>query len=211
MPKITDMQIQKKNKNRANVYIDGEFAFALEMLTVMKLNLKIGADVSLERLTEAVKDSEQTVCFEKAINYLSRGLKTCKQMREYLVGKGYDTQVVNYVIDKLLDYKYINDDYYAKAYVEQNLSTKGERRLKQELAQKGIPQAVIDKHCVVQTDVATDNAERLAEKYMRSKPCDLKTLQKLQRYLLSRGYDFDTVNTVARNYKPDNNDPAVND
>ena len=51
MPKITDMQIQKNNKTRANVYIDGEFAFALEMLTVMKLGLKIGADVSTEKLT----------------------------------------------------------------------------------------------------------------------------------------------------------------
>ena len=42
MPKITDMQIQKKNKTRANVYLDGEYAFALEMLTVMKLGLSKG-------------------------------------------------------------------------------------------------------------------------------------------------------------------------
>lgn len=211
MPKITDMQIQKKNKTRANVYIDGEFAYALEMLTVMKLGLKIGAEVSTERLSEAVADSERSVCFDKAMNYLSRGLKTAKQMREYLVSKGYDTQVVNYVINKLLDYKYINDDYYAKAYVDQNLTTKGERRLKQELAQKGVPQAVIDKYCVVQAEVATDNAERLADKYMRNKPRDLKTLQKLQRYLLSRGYDFDTVNTVTRNFHLDYNDLNDND
>ena len=49
MPKITDMQIQKKNKTRANVYLDGEYAFALEMLTVMKLGLKIGQDVSQKK------------------------------------------------------------------------------------------------------------------------------------------------------------------
>ncbi len=206
MPKITDMQIQKNNKTRANVYIDGEFAFALEMLTVMKLGLKIGADVSTEKLTEAVFDSEKSVCFDKALNYLSRGMKTCKQMREYLTGKGYAAEIVTYVIDKLVDYKYVNDDYYAQMYVEQNLASKGERRLRQELQQKGIPQCIIEKHCVVERDTALSNAERLAAKYMRSKPRDLKTLQKLQRYLLSRGYDYDTVNTVTRNYDIDTTD-----
>lgn len=203
MPKITDMQIQKNNKTRANVYIDGEFSFALEMLTVMKLGLKIGSDVSPERLAEAVFDSEQSVCFDKAMNYLSRGMKTRKQMRDYLLGKGYSAEVVDCVLNKLADYKYVNDEYYAQAYVQANLAAKGERRLKQELQQKGISSALAEKCCVVEPDVAKANAERLADKYMRNKPRDLKTLQKLQRYLLSRGYDFDTVNAAVRTYKTD--------
>ena len=206
MPKITDMQIQKNNKTRANVYIDGEFAYALEMLTVMKLGLKIGAEVSCERLTEAVTDSERSVCFDKAMNYLSRGMKTCKQMRDYLIGKGYSTDIVNYVIDKLVDYKYINDEYYARVYVEQNQASKGERRLKQELQQKGIPSGIAEQYCVVEEDTAQANAQLLADKYMRNKPRDLKTLGKLQRYLISRGYDFDTVNSVSRSYKLNDND-----
>ena len=74
MPKITDMQIQKNNKTRANVYVDGEFAFALEMLTVMKLGLKIGQEVSEGRLKEAIFDSEKSVAFERAMDYLGRGL-----------------------------------------------------------------------------------------------------------------------------------------
>lgn len=201
MPKITDMQIQKNNKTRANIYIDGEFAFALEMLTVMKLGLKIGSEVSFDRINEAIADSERTVAFDKAINYLSRGMKTCKQMREYLNGKGFQPDVVNIVISKLVDYKYIDDEYYAKTYVEQNLATKGERRLKQELQQKGIPQRITEQYCVMESDVETENAQRLADKYMRNKPCDLKTLQKLQRYLLGRGYGYDVVNGVMRNFK----------
>ena len=206
MPTITDMQIQKNNKTRANVYVDGEFAFALEMVSVMKLGLKIGAEVSVDRLSEAVLDSERSVCFDKAANYLSRGMKTRKQMRDYLLGKGFCDETVNYVIDKLLDYKYINDEYYAQVYVEQNVATKGERRLKQELMQKGILSAIAEKYCATEPDVTTDNAERLADKYMRNKPRDLKTLSKLQRYLISRGYDFDVVNAVIRSYKLDGNE-----
>lgn len=206
MPKITDMQIQKNNKTRANVYVDGEFAFALEMLTVMKLGLKIGSEVSIEQLSSAVADSELSVCFERAVSYLSRGSKTCKQMRDYLLGKGYSSEVADGVICKLLSYKYLDDDCYAKAYVEQNLAVKGERRLRQELQRKGIPQDVIDRHCSLSPDVEEDSAFRLADKYMRNKPRDLKTAQKLQRYLISRGYGFDTVNAVARSFLSDDCD-----
>lgn len=204
MPKITDMQIQKNNKSRANVYIDGEFAFGLEMLTVMKLGLKIGKEVTEEQLAQAVFDSEKSVAFERAVNYLSRCMKTCKQLREYLTGKGYTQEVVSNVVDRLKELKYLDDETYARLYVEQNSVNKGERRLKQELQQKGVPQRIIDKYCVVQAEVSEDNAERLAEKYMLNKPRDLKTLQKLQRYLLSRGYGFDTVNQILRAYRQDN-------
>ena len=201
MPKITDMQIQKNNKTRANVYIDGEFSFALEMLTVMKLGLKIGQEVSQDRLAEAVFDSEKSVAFEKAMGYLGRGMKTCKQMRDYLTKKAYTPEVVDYVIRRLKEYRYIDDVAYAKLYVEHNSATKGERRLKQELVSKGIAVSLAEEHAQLDSEQTLTDAQRLAEKYMRAKPHDVKTLQKLQRYLLSRGYSFDTVNNVLRNYK----------
>ncbi|MCH5156843.1 MAG: RecX family transcriptional regulator [Clostridiales bacterium] len=206
MPKITDMQIQKNNKTRANVYIDGEFSMALEMLTVMKLGLKIGQEVSQERLAEAVFDSEKSVAFEKAVAYLGRGMKTVKQMRDYLNKKAYSPEVVDYVIGRLKEYRYLDDVAYAKLYVEHNSATKGERRLKQELVNKGIAVQLAEEHSQLDSEQALTDAERLAEKYMRNKPQDVKTLQKLQRYLLSRGYGYDIVNNIIPNYKLNTDD-----
>ena len=203
MPTITDMQIQKNNKTRANVYVDGEFSFALEMLTVMKLGLKIGQEVSTEKLNEAIIDSEKSVAFERAIDYLGRGMKTVKQIRDYLTNKAYPTEVVEHVISRLKDYRYLDDTAYAKLYVERNLATKGERRLKQELMQKGISTSVAEQYSATDSEQSLANAQHLAEKYMKNKPCDLKTLQKLQRYLLGRGYGYDTVNAVVRSYNFD--------
>lgn len=203
MPKITDMQIQKNNKTRANLYIDGEFSFALEMFTVMKLGLKIGQEVSQEKLREAVLDSEQSVAFEKAMSYLARGMKTAKQVREYLTKKGYHKEVVERVIAKLMDYRYIDDEAYARLYVAQNSKTKGDRRLKQELVNKGIALAQAERFSELDSEQTLENATQLAQKYMKNKPQDIKTLGKLQRYLIGRGYGFDIVNTVVRNFKID--------
>ena len=201
MPTITDMQIQKRNKSRANVYLDGEFAFALEMLTVMKLGLKIGKQVDVDTIKQAVFDSETSVAFGKAVDYLARAMKTTKQMRDYLTKKGYAQEIVDCVIDKLKGYKYLDDETYARLYTEQSKGHKGERRIKQELLNKGISHAEVDDQVQIDTQDQLECAMTLAQKYLKNKDRDVKTMQKLQRFLLYRGFDFDVVNSVIRNFK----------
>ncbi len=204
MPQITDMQIHQKDKTRANVYLDGEFAFALEMVTVMRLGLKIGAEVSAEVLAEAVFDTEKSVAFGKAVDYLARGMKTVKQTTDYLQGKGYSPQVVEYVIDKLLSYGYLNDEAYAKAYSLQNSGSKGSRRISQELMQRGVGKDLAQESSMQEKDFSLQKATLLAGKYMRGKVADVKNCQRLQRYLLSRGYDYDVTSSVVRSYRQQN-------
>ncbi len=201
MSKITDIQPQKNNKNRVNVYVDGQYTLALELLTVVKLGLKIGNEVTEETLREASLDTEKSVALERAMNYIARGRRTSAQMRKYLVGKQYSDDVVDYVMDKMKYYGYVDDQAYAAAYVEQNMSTKGARRLKQELIQRGISAEHAEAYAEQDDELSRQNADRLAQKYMRGKTGDIKTLVRLQRYLVSRGYDYDTVNEIARRYK----------
>ncbi len=172
----------------------------------MKLGLKIGQEVTEERLREAVLDSEKSVALEKAMNYIGRCRRTAHQMQEYLQKKGYEPQIVEYVLKKMQYYGYVDDKAYAAAYAEQSLANKGARRIKQELISKGIAADVAEGQVKQDADEALQNAERLAERFMRGKPCDIKTLQRLQRYLLYRGYDFDCVNKVVHKYKSDDYD-----
>lgn len=208
MPKITDMQIQKRNKSRANIYIDGEFAFALEMLTVMKLGLKIGKEIDVDTVKTALFDSESSVAFGKAVDYLARAMKTTKQMRDYLTKKGYAPDVVECVIDKLKGYKYLDDETYAKLYTQQSKTHKGQRRIKQELLNKGISHTEVDSQVQIDEDDQLATATTLAQKYLKNKDRDIKTMQKLQRFLLYRGFDFDIVNSVIRNFKDVSTDDA---
>ena len=48
---------------------------------------------------------------------------------------------------------------------------------------------------------ARDNANAVADKFMKNKPNDTATLVRLQRHLLSRGYDYDTVSAVINRYR----------
>ena len=44
--KITKIEIQKKNKNRVNLYLDEEFYCGLSLETIMKNHLKEGFEIN---------------------------------------------------------------------------------------------------------------------------------------------------------------------
>ena len=44
--KITDIDVQKKNKNRLSVFVDGEYSFSLEQIDALMLSLKIGMEIT---------------------------------------------------------------------------------------------------------------------------------------------------------------------
>ena len=50
MKKITALEVQKKNPNRVNVHLDGEFAFGLARITAVWL--KVGDVLSDEKITQ---------------------------------------------------------------------------------------------------------------------------------------------------------------
>lgn len=201
MPTITNLEVQKNNKNRVNIYIDGEFWRGAEAISVVRHGLKMGMEVSVEQLTEAITDSECERAFLKASEYLSRAMHTVDEMNKYLTKKGYDSNVVQYVTDKLKGYGYLDDERYARMYAEQFGSARGQRRIAMELQRKGVGQTIAEKFSAQDSDVAVANANAVADKYMRNKTPDTSNLVKLQRHLLSRGYDFDTVNSVVNRFR----------
>lgn len=200
MPVITDITAQQRHKDRVNIFVDGEFACAMEQLSAMKFRLKIGKEIDQATLLASVLDSECSSAFGKSVDYLARGIKTVSQMNKYLLGKGYSTEVVEVVVDKLIGYRYLSDEQYVASYVSSHSRTKGKRRLVAELQQKGISRQLCDS-IELDSDTTLATATAVAAKYMRNKCVDMATLVKLQRHLISRGYDYDTVGSIISSYK----------
>ena len=135
---ITAIEAQKRNKDKVNLYLDGEFACSLTAESVVRARLKIGQELSEERLREILATSETELAFKKALDYISRAMKTEKQVKDYLCLKGFDALAAERAVEKLKEYKYADDLQFAALYVEMNGRQKGARRIKAELMQKGI-------------------------------------------------------------------------
>lgn len=199
MGEITAITPQAKDKTRCNVYVDGRFCCGLTMETVVKNRLKPGQSVSPERLEEMQLESEKNTAFDKALTHLSATRKTEKEIRSYLEGKGYLPAVIDYALEKLKGYDFVNDGDYAQAYVEFSAKKKGGRLIRMELRKKGVDDTSIEGALeTLDEQTELDTAREILEKYMRGKTADKPTLQKAFRYLLGKGFDVDVIRSVLR-------------
>ena len=113
---ITSISAQSKDKTRCNVYVDGKFSCALTVLAVMQHRVKVGMQVDDALLAAIQLASDKDEALSKAVNYVSATQKTKKQVRDYLKKKGYLPVVINHVLEKMTDYRFLDDGAYATAY-----------------------------------------------------------------------------------------------
>lgn len=201
MNEITQIAPQIKDKRRCNVYVDGRFCCGLTLEATVKNRLKVGQIITPERLAEIQLESEKNTAFDKALTHISATQKTEKQVRTFLEGKGYLPAVVDYVVEKLRSYNFLNDGEYAEAYAESASKRKGSKLIRMELKGKGVSDAEIDAALEnLPAEREEEAALQLLQKYMRGKVCDKTTLQKAYRYLLGKGYDYEVVKSVLSAY-----------
>lgn len=185
--KITKIEIQKKNKNRVNLYLDEEFFCGLSLETVLKNHLKEGIEVEEDKIKFLVFETEKEMALSKAVGYISKCQKTKKEVYKYLIQKGYDEEIINYVISKLEEYNFVDDTLYAKNYIKFKNKNSGSRKIEMELKQKGINEEVA-KESLEKYSNDREFVLMVATKYMKNKEKDLKNKQKAYRHLVSRGF-----------------------
>ena len=98
MGKITKIEVQKRNKDRVNVYIDNNYAFSVNNELVYKEGLKVNLEVDEEKILSIAKEENKLKCKETALRIIERSYKTEKEMEERLIEKGYDLESIAIVI-----------------------------------------------------------------------------------------------------------------
>lgn len=191
MPEITAIEPQKKDKSRCSIFVDGRFYCGLKLETVIKYRLKTGMHVESGFLEEVQLETEKSAALDRALTHISATMKTERQIRDYLHGKGYTDAVCEYVLEKLHYYGFLDDYAYCKAYIS-GCSGRGKRLLEADLLKRGASREAIER-ALAETEEDEDGARALAEKYMRGKERTKQNLSKAIRYLVSRGYSYDAA------------------
>lgn len=199
--KITQIYAQQKNKDRCNIFIDGEYSFSVSTETVYKFYLKTGKELSEKEITAIKEDGERTSALNRATEYLSKAYKTRKQVKDYLLKKGYSDDAVYYTVSRLTETGYINDSEYARRYFETASKNQGKKLSAYKLMAKGVRKDVIDEAYEKAAVPSKENAAAVAEKYMRNKEINKENLAKTYRYLIGRGFSYDEASEAISAFK----------
>ena len=198
MATVTKVEIQKKDKSRVSVYLDGEFFRGMDSFAFAQSRIKIGDEIDQSELEKLIFSSDIRTAFDKALKQIEYRTRAKNEIIAFLQKKGYDNKVIYEVIEKLIEYGYCNDVRFCDEYVKSYSRRYGKIKIKADLKNLGIDEDIIE-NAMEQIDDQTDQAYNLGKKYIKGKKT--VTALKVRAYLVRHGYTYDDVSiAIERMY-----------
>jgi regulatory protein len=195
--KITALRFQKRNKNRVNVYIDGQFAFGLAAIEAA--HLQVGQTLSADDIARLQRQDEVEKAYERALNFLSYRPRSEAEVRRNLRKKKVNDEVIDKAVDRLTRAGLLNDREFARYWVENRLqfNPRGARALRHELRRKGVSTSIIDDALadLDETDAARKVAEAGARRLANLEAREFR--RKLGAYMARRGFSYAVIKPLV--------------
>lgn len=207
--RITALKIQVRDKDRVNVFVDGKYRFSLDITQVAELGIKNGAEYSEEELVELENESQFGKLYTRSLEYALIRPRSQRELRDYLyrktrdtrtkmgdIKKGVSKELTERVFDRLMERGYLDDEKFARFWVENRNVRKGtsKRKLQSELQAKGVESGIIQR--VLGESERTDLDE--LRKVIAKKASRYDDEQKLMVYLARQGFRYDDIKEALR-------------
>jgi regulatory protein len=188
---VTALEIQKRNKERVNVYLDGAFAFSLDLMQAASLHKGQQLD---EAAIATLRDADAVSrAVDRAARFLAYRPRSTEEVRRNLADKDTPEPVIAAAMTRLETLGYLDDRAFAAFWIDNRNTFKplSPRALRYELRQKGVADTIIDE-ALADIDAA-DAAYRAAQGQLRKlHGTDRATFRhKLSAFLGRRGFPFD--------------------
>ena len=195
---ITSLKIQKGDSERVSVFLDGEYAFSVSLLTAAQL--KKGQTLSAQEAAQLQQGGEAHLATQKALRYLGFRPRSKAEVESYLRDKGIAPETIAEVLSRLESRGYLNDQEFARFWVDDRsrFRPRGSRALRFELQQKGLDREDIDAALeglaedVAAWDAVAGRLDRWQELEER------EFLNKVMAYLSRRGFAYDVCRQVGQ-------------
>lgn len=207
--KITSISAQANNPNRVNVKVDGQYRFSLDVFQITSLGIKVGREYDEAGLAALEQESQFGKLYARTLEYSLVRPRSVREIRDYLRRKtssrkvlssrtgeikeipALDWSIAERVVQRLQDKGYLDDEKFAKFWIENRFMRKGisQKKLKLELMKKGVDSSTIEQALKVYgRDEKAELNKVIAKKSSRYKEKD-----KLIRYLISQGFRYDDI------------------
>lgn len=150
-----------------------------------------------------MKDKNEALKF--AMKLISLRKRSVFEIKKRLRKKKFEGDIIEEVLQELENYKYLNDEEFAEAYINDriNFNPRGRFLIKKELNERGIAENIIERKIeeLLSEEKEIESAKKMTEKKSRTindRTDKIKVNQKIRSYLQSKGYSFDIINLVVK-------------
>ena len=190
------MRIEKyelTKKNIYNVYLSNGEVLELNGKVITDNELLIKKDIDNELYDKLKRDNTICILVDTSVKYIDRRLRSINELRDYLKNKEEDTIIIEEVIDKLIDYKYLDDDRFTKAFIKDklNFTNWGDYKIKNELKRLGVNEEIIYNNMTsIDDNIFYERINKIIDKdiSINKKYSGIKLKNKIYNNLLNLGY-----------------------
>ncbi|MGH9568340.1 MAG: regulatory protein RecX [Candidatus Angelobacter sp.] len=148
-----------------------------------------------------------TELYDYAVGALGRRMRTVAELKRLLRNRCADSAIIEQVVLRLKDQKYLNDSSYAAAYSSFRRDNEkfGRRRVITDLKVKGVHSDVIEK--AIDDAYSSVNEEELARAYLKrkrlKKPATNKDAARIFRAMMRAGFSAGVSIRILKNWEID--------
>ncbi len=192
MPIITAIFDSKINPSLFAVYSDDKFLADLSLTSIEKFSLKIGLNITSSTTDELRQASVIDVFFLKSLKLVSVRKRSKKEIKDYLSKNQLSADLADEVIEKLVQKGYLNDEEFARSFINDRmlLNPVSYLKLTYLLKAKGISQEIISS-IISKNEINNQALARIVEK--KRKLSRFKDDKKLINYLISQGFAYSDI------------------
>jgi len=197
MKKITALVVQKRNPNRVNIHLDGEYAFGVARIVAAWL--RVGSELDEKKIEQLQTEDARERAYQQAMLFLSYRARSESEIRQNLRKHEIPELVIDLTLDRLRQDGLANDNEFAQAWVE-NRSTfrpRSRRMLAMELRQKGLDDESMHSALknVDDEPLAYEAAKKRATRFKDLEWSEFR--KKLSDFLARRGFPYAVVAPVV--------------
>lgn len=197
---MTVTGIRQLTKQKIEISLDGQPAFVLYKGELSRYQIREGQEIPEELYREITGEVLIKRARRYALHLLTKRDYTQRELRQKLERAGYPPEVTEDALAYVKSYRYVDDDRYARRYVEQYKESKSRRQLQQELSRRGVPRELAQ-HALEEAQGPSERQliRQLVEKKCRNRQgLTEKEVQRLYGYLARRGFSGSDIGAVLR-------------
>ena len=196
------IKYEKKGNNTYKIYLENNQTINLYEDVIIKNNLLYKKEIDKSLLEKLDLDNAKEDIYNKCIKYISVRIRSIQEIKDYLKRKEVDDSIIEKTIDKLLNNNLLNDEQFAKAFVNDklNFTTMGPYRIEQELKKHKIEPSIIYKYLNIDDEIIDNKINKQITKLMKSNQKKQNIRNKIYNNLLSLGYSNEMILRNINNY-----------
>lgn len=195
MPTVTKIVLQQ-NKNRANIFLDGKFSFAIPLDLIFKYKLKTEKELDKELIKKLKKQGSEELIHTRLINFATLRPRSAREIKNWLRKKSVKKEITHKLFNRLKSLNLANDKDFARWWIEQRVNFRkiSRKLIEKELKSKGVAKEIIeDTLQAAHIPPETELAKSALLKKLRNKNIENIKIQKIYNFLLRKGFSWETI------------------